>query len=67
MKPNEQQLEKLKDAKLDWDKAFIDSPCSKRCLCIPFNDELNALYDEKIRLGEQFSSLFSLMAGLVTL
>lgn len=54
---SEKQLEKLRDAKLDWDRAFVASPCSKRCLCIPFNDELNALYNEKVKLEREIGSL----------
>ena len=57
---SEKQIEYLKQAKLKlaWDKAFIDSPCSKRCLCIPFDDELN-------KLSEQYILLREILEGLV--
>ena len=54
---SKKQIECLKQAKLAWDKAFIDSPCSKRCLCIPFDDELNKLYEQYIHLREILEGL----------
>jgi hypothetical protein len=54
---NEKRWREYRTAKLDWDKAFIDIPCSKRCLCIPFNDELNALYEVSLQLERELDKL----------
>ena len=53
----EEQQERLRDAKLKWEEAFIDSPCSKRCVCIPFDDELNKLYEESIIIRDEIINL----------
>jgi len=54
---SEKLIEGLEQAMLEWDKAFIASPNAKRCLCIPFNDELNKLYDQYIITEEAFTTI----------
>ncbi|MBA7588412.1 hypothetical protein ES708_30468 [subsurface metagenome] len=63
MSLGDEQLKKLKDAKLKWDEAFIASPCSKRCICIPFDDDLNKLYEEYQKTVKDF---YEVIFGRIT-